>query len=210
MTTKQKKGIVVILGILAILGAIFLYMRDTRNGLFQHITPQDAFIFFYPHTILVPMTGLAETYSIDVDIQSKTYPLSGAQIEASFDPRVIKNVTLTPSLNTPRDFFPVKTQPIVLSNIVDNTRGRISYAVGISPKSPSVLGNGRLATLTFTIIGTVSRSFFTNIFFTQGTLVTSKLGKTSVLKSVLPLTIQAAFPPPPPPLNVISPKPTPK
>ena len=124
------------------------------------------------------------TQSVDIIIDTLDRPVAGAQLELSYDPAVLSNVTVkTPSTS----FF--GTNPSVLINAVDPSQGRISYAVGISASESEKMGRGNVATITFTVnrqAGVAS----TSLTFLPKSAVTTLSAPESVLSSANPLQIQ--------------------
>ena len=125
--------------------------------------------------------------SIDIVIDTNNKPVSGTQVELSYDPKVLTNVKLTPPFKSP--FF--GTNPLVLINTVDPTQGRISYAVAVSNNDSEKKGNGSIATLSFTV-NKFSGVTFSQITFLPKSAVTTFSSQTSVLNISTPLQIIVA------------------
>jgi hypothetical protein len=124
------------------------------------------------------------TQKVDIFLDSKGGPVSGAQIELSYDPKALANVTLSPPTTNP--FF--SENPVVLINSVDPTQGRISYAVGVAPNGKEKVGSGNIVTLTFTVnrfAGVAS----SQITFLPKSTVKNLSSQGSVLSASSPLQI---------------------
>lgn len=126
---------------------------------------------------------------LDIVIDTNNKPASGAQIELSYDPKVLTNMKLTPALKSP--FF--GTNPVVLINSVDPTLGRISYAVAVSNSDTEKVGKGSIATLSFTV-NKFSGATFSQITFLPKSAVTTFNSQSSVLNVSTPLQIIVSKP----------------
>lgn len=124
------------------------------------------------------------TQSVDVLIDSAEKPVAGVQLELSYDPNALTNV----SVKTPTASF-FGENPSVLISSVDPEQGRISYAVGISATEAEKAGRGTVATITFTV-NRQSGLPSTSITFLPKSAVTTLSAPSSVLSSVSPLQIQ--------------------
>ncbi len=125
--------------------------------------------------------------SIDVMLDTGEHAVAGAQIELSYDPAVVTNVSLKPSQNP---LF--GTNASVLINSVDQTQGRISYAVGIGPNDSEVSGVGSVVTLNFSV--KKAQEGVSQINFIDKSAVTTLSSQESVLSNTTPLRI--TFTPP--------------
>ena len=112
-------------------------------------------------------------YSLPVIIQTGKNLVTGVQLELSFDPKIITNVSIQQGT-----FF---SKPVILLNNIDIEAGRISYALGISPEESGKKGEDIVATLTFKT--NVSTPTATTISFLPKTLATAESIEQSVLKS---------------------------
>jgi flagellar basal body-associated protein FliL len=104
----------------------------------------------YAQTMLslsIPTKLATNSYSTNVEISSGSNKTTAVQLELSYDPKVLTNVTVAPGT-----FF---TSPVVLLKKIDTVNGRISYALGINPTQKAINGSGTVATITFsTLSGT--------------------------------------------------------
>ena len=131
----------------------------------------------YAHTSLrltppLESSTLLGTYSTDVTISSNGDKVTAAQLEFSFDPKVLTNVQIAPGAYI--------KNPVVLLKKVDQANGRISLAIGIPLGTTPPAGTGTIATITFEEVPTASGSTFLN--FLPKTAVTAEGIAQSVLK----------------------------
>jgi hypothetical protein len=91
---------------------------------------------------LTPIVAKPGTFQTDATITTGENKVTVVQLELSYDPKAISNVTITPGT-----FF---KNPTVLLNKVDPTLGRISLAMGVSMGESGASGSGQIATITFT------------------------------------------------------------
>lgn len=116
------------------------------------------------------------TFSLPLVINTGTNAVTAVQVELAYDPKVLVKVAVNPG-----SFF---NNPIVLLNDVDETTGKISYALGISPQDNGIKGEGIVATISFQAKAASPQS--TSITFLPKTLVTAEGVSQSVLKSTAP------------------------
>ncbi|MGH7246026.1 MAG: cohesin domain-containing protein [Candidatus Levyibacteriota bacterium] len=146
------------------------------------------------HTILTMsqhalQTGILQSSSsaaapsgnaVDVNIDSSDNSILGLQLELSYDPAVLGNVTLTPGT-----FFPNAS---ILYKNIDQKNGRISYVLGIQPTGKAIVGQGTVATISYTILPTATGTA-TKIDFLPKTMVTAEGYQVSMLKSAIGITL---------------------
>jgi len=111
-------------------------------------------------------------YSLPINIQTFKNKATAVQLELQYDPEILINVTVVPG-----SFF---ANPDVLLNQIDSKTGRISYAFGIGLTGQGVVGQGTVATLSFSVIAGTAKQ--TAIIFLPKTLVTAEGIRESVLK----------------------------
>ncbi len=116
--------------------------------------------------------SLPNTYSTNVSIETNGDKITAAQLELSFDPKVLTNVQITPG--------PFIQNPVILLKKVDQANGRISLALGIPLGQNGTSGTGTIATITFSEVPTATGS--TILDFLPKTAVTAKGIAQSVLK----------------------------
>ncbi len=117
--------------------------------------------------------SLPNTYSTDVTIATNGDKVTAAQLELSYDPKVLTSVDIKPGT-----FI---KNPVVLLKKVDQTNGRISLAIGIPLGQNGLTGTGTIATITFNEVSTATGS--TILDFLPKTAVTAEGIAQSVLKS---------------------------
>lgn len=132
----------------------------------------------YAHTTLrltppVNTPSLPNTYSTDVSIATDGDKVTAAQLELSYDPKVLTNVQIKPGT-----FI---QNPVVLLKKVDQVNGRVSLAIGIPLGQAALAGTGTVATITFDEIPTATGS--TILDFLPKTAVTAQGIAQSVLKT---------------------------
>ena len=128
--------------------------------------------------VLVAPEGTGSARTVNVNINSGTNKVTGVQLEFLYDPKVLTNVDIVPSI-----FF---ENPVVLLTDVNKKEGRISLALGIPPSQKGVQGAGVVAVLTF---NKASKSGETIISFLPKTVVSGEGIVQSVLKTATDLTL---------------------
>jgi hypothetical protein len=141
------------------------------------ITVQQPVSPSYAHTSLkltppVKSPTLLNTYSTNVTISSNGDKVTAAQLELSFDPKVLTNVQIVPGAYI--------KNPVVLLKKVDQTNGRISLAIGIPLGATPLSGTGTVATITFNEVPAATGS--TILDFLPKTAITAEGIAQSVLK----------------------------
>lgn len=110
----------------------------------------------------------------DVTIDTSDNDVTAVQLELGYDPNIISNVKVTPG--------PMFTNPVVLFNKDNPTTGRYTYEIGITPNSPTLKGQGVVATITFTTKpGTTGKQMQLGLL--PSSLVTARGVAQSVMKS---------------------------
>ena len=150
----------------------------TQQQVIPKLTPigNKAIISSYAHTVLrlTPPVNkpYTVTYTSNVNIETGGDKVTAAQLELSFDPKVLTNVQITPGT-----FI---QNPVVLLKKVDQSNGRISFTLGVPGNQQTPKGTGTIATITFDEIPTASGS--TIVDFLPKTQVTAAGIAQSVLK----------------------------
>ena len=144
------------------------------NPLAQQPTPMTP-----AHTILAlapnPLTvAPGQQGKVDVTIDTADNDVTAIQLELGYDPTIVSNVKVTPST--------LFQNPVVLINKDDPKSGRYTYAFGITPNSPTVKGQGVVATVTFTT-SAAANGKSTQLGLLPTTLVTARGVANSVMKS---------------------------
>lgn len=131
------------------------------------------------------------TEKIDIILDTRGNKVAGAQVELSYDPTILTNVTLNPLV--PDQLF--GSNPTVLISSVDKTQGRITYAITISGNDSEKIGKASILSISFTI-NRFSGTPATQISFLAKSAVTTLDPRNgSVLKSTTPLKIMLTSPP---------------
>lgn len=145
-----------------------------------------ATIAFSPASL--DMTGVASsTASVDLIAASNGTPISGAQVELQYDPKVITNVKVLPPdaanslFGAPANYFQLFADT--------KTPGDITYAIAIQPAGQPANGTGSIGKVTFSVVkdGATPNAA---ISFGKGTIITTKGTKGSVLNSAIPLAVR--------------------
>jgi hypothetical protein len=183
--SKKTYFLILILIIVATYLAYIAAFRKTATKLVTQAPTQTtvplykATLSLDPNPLLISPLQSVGQGSIGVVLDTVGQKASGVQIELSYDPKIISNVTITAGT-----FI---TNPAELIKNVDQVNGRISYALGIAPQSPQVEGKGTVATITFTANTQLAKT--TQIEFLPKTLVTEQGATSSILKSSTGSTI---------------------
>lgn len=186
-----KKTTILIVILALITGIlIFLAIRSDQNqapptasSLPPTPTPVQPYTTLAFNPALVDASGAAGIQSTDIILDTQGKPASGVQIELTYDPAVVTNVTVT----APKTSLFGKN-PNVLFQTINQSQGRITYAVGLGPTENEISGIGAVATLHFTVIK-ASGLTQSKITFLPKSAVTTLSSTTSVLSSTTPLTI---------------------
>ncbi|HUD09268.1 MAG TPA: cohesin domain-containing protein [Patescibacteria group bacterium] len=95
-----------------------------------------------------PVSTTLNNYSTDVLISTGDNKTTAVQLEISYDPKILTNVSITPGT--------FLTNPVVLLKKIDAVNGTISYALGINPSQKPTNGSGTVATVTFSAVATAA------------------------------------------------------
>ncbi len=125
-------------------------------------------------------------YTVAVVVDS-TNKVNAVQIELSYDPQKINNITVTPGT-----FF---QQPNTLLKTIDTSNGRLSYALTEQIDLPGHSGHGTVALISFNLVPSVKPTA-TSLKLLPKSAVTADKILESVLRNTTDITI---------PLPVISP-----
>lgn len=194
MNLPRKTTILIV--VLAIVTALLIFLAVTNETTQQILItdePQQAIpseTVIEPYATLnfsTPVLNVANsptaTQSVDIILDTVGKGVFGAQIELQYDPSLLLNMSVNP---TPFSIF--NTGATILINEVNQTQGRISYAVVLNPNEQEINGKGPIATLTFTPnrANAIPR---TEISFLPKSAVTTIAGSGSILKTTTPLSI---------------------
>lgn len=200
-----KKTTILIL-ILAVVTALLVFIavigdRGTKPSTQQpplvKTTPTvapTARLYFVPEELILS-APLEQSVDVTIDTQGK--PISGAQIELSYDPTLLSDVAILPATDDASVFGPNST---VLFNSVDEELGRISLAIAVGLGEDEKIGIGKVATITFTTVPPDPNfpEQTTELSFLPKTAVTTLTSRNTILKEALSLPITIISAPPPP------------
>jgi len=193
----KKTTILIIILFVFTVGLIYIAVQTEKNSPpvipSEEITEQEAqdiIPTINPQSVLSfePVTldttqNIQSTYSATIVLDTNGQEISGAQIELSYDPAILRNVSIFPAENNI-----LGTNPSVILNKVDQELGRISLEILIAGlDSEEISGNGNIATLNFSLNSITAQS--TEISFINKTTIRSIKSTNSLLQSASPLTI---------------------
>lgn len=186
--SRKTLGLIIVLLILTII-LVFVALSTKQQQ--SQTSPNNSTPSTTPtpvagHTILSmspnPVTALRGAPStVNIMIDTKGDSIRAVQLEVAYDPKALTNVTIKPG-----DFFPdAQTLPV---GGVNQTTGRITFAVTPANLRDSKSGTGTVDTLTFYPAAGATTS--TPITLLDKSLVTSPgLGAQTVLRSVSGTTV---------------------
>ncbi len=135
-------------------------------------------------TPLLDVSKSTPAQKVDIILDTNGQSVAGAQVELTYDPTALTNVTLTPLV--PGQLF--GQNPIVLINTIDKTQGRISYALSIALGDTEKVGKASIGQLSFTA-NKFSGVTSTKVTFLPKSAVTTQKTKFSVLDTTTPMQI---------------------
>jgi len=173
-------GIVLLMGIAIIAFLSYVSPLEKTTALpFQKVTPEASFSF--ENDTVFPASRSAVTSSI---IISSNAPVKSAQIDLSYNPAVIHNLTISPSEN---NFFGDKNSYQITLLEVREDLGRATLAIEILPNVSEKVGEGAVATLSFQAIPFILDQ--TEIEFLNKSTIMTKASRESILKTTGPLKV---------------------
>lgn len=175
----SNRTLILIIALIAItVGLLWMALKNSpvpppaqTQPTITQILPQTTLLFGDLST--VPSTTSAKTYSLPIKILTGNNKVTGVQLELSYDPKVLMNVSVNAG-----SFL---ANPFVLLNRVDEKNGRVSYAIGISPQDFGKTGSGIVAIINFEAQKPTLQS--TAIVLLPKSLVTAESTDRSVLKA---------------------------
>lgn len=186
MSTKT----IILIIVLSIIAGVAVFIavspkNETPKGAPQtsmsELTPTPNVSFTTLSLLPNPLTISTPSASVDVSIDTQTNKVTAVQLEISYDPKALTNVDIAPA-----SFF---DNSLVLVKKIDKEKGRITFALAISPTQTAKMGTGNVATITFT--SNLVKGTQTEIKVLPETLVTAEGIVPSVLKSSSGTTIVA-------------------
>lgn len=127
-----------------------------------------------------PYTISSSSGSLNATIATGENMVTAVQLEITYDPKVLSDVTIVPGT-----FF---ENPLQLLKHIDSAKGKITYAFGAAPTAKAQKGSGTMAIITFTT--NLAPGEKTDLIFSPKTLVTAEGVRSSVLKETLGTTIE--------------------
>ena len=165
-------GLVILTGVLL---AISLYSKGSSP--IPSIIKNDEENNFAKTSLVVSedvrQSSISGVYELDVNIDSDSNEVTGAQLEFSYDPKILGKVDIKPG-----SFL---SNPVVILKKIDATSGRITYMLGNQLGNPGVKGQGTVAVISFSKTGDNE----TFIDFLPQTIVTAQGTDQSVLKETV-------------------------
>lgn len=172
----KRYSVILILGGGLLLIALLIMTGTFRQKTFPTLS------FFYPaptpqsvnsapiiKTAVLTLKQISPT-QMEVRIDTQNKPITGVQVELTYDARVLTQFTLTPG--------PFLPNPIILKN--KSYSGTLFYAAVLSPSSVPVTGTGVIGLITFTVNPGITNQ--TPVHFTPRTAVVTEGIIDSVLK----------------------------
>ncbi len=182
----MSKRTLILIAFLTVLTAFFLYLALTQNQQKQPPAQQTTSaptkkpIPAYTTLQVTPekLSLSSNSGSLDIMINTgtgnKTNAVTAVQLELQYDPKMITGVTIVPGT------FISNATPLV--NTIDQTTGRITYALAISPSGTGVTGKGRVVSLRFQSL--IPNGSSTTVSLLPSTLVTAQgIGDSVLLKA---------------------------
>ena len=103
------------------------------------IVPAHSVLSMNPNPLTLAAGGQGK---VDVNIDTSDNKVTAVQLELGYDPNIITNVKVLPG--------PMFKNPVILFNKDNPTTGRYTYEIAITPNSPTLSGQGVVASVTFT------------------------------------------------------------
>lgn len=162
--------ILIIVLILSVVGLLFLSLKPQPPK--EEVT---APVSVAQTTLALTTPRASESAFVsDVVINTRGNKATAVQLELSYNPEALTNVEIVPGT-----FFATAEE---LIKKIDTENGRISYALGVGLGQKGVMGQGVIATLSFSKLQTVG---ITSIDFAPKSLVSAEGIAISVLKETL-------------------------
>jgi len=138
---KQKnKQVIFLIGgslLVVLVTGIILQQKNTQRGNIPTTIPM---LSETPKTATLQLEQQGNN-TIHVVVNAGTRNITGVQLVLSYDPRILSDVRIKRGT-----YF---VNPFELLNIIDKTKGTITYTIGISPKGTSQGGKGIVAQITY-------------------------------------------------------------
>lgn len=185
----------ILIGILVTLAVVLLGIAIRLTGTPENRIPgtveqtptptvaKTSLIMFSPATLTVP--SASRSGNVEVMVDTSGSPITGAQVEITYDPAIITNV----EVESPDPSNSLFGAPGTYTNLFTDTTtpGKITFARAIALNGQEINGTGSIGKISFTIAPTATGS--TEMTFGPDTVVTSTSTTESVLNSTTPLRI---------------------
>lgn len=175
---------VVLLGIAISIGR----KSATRQVVTLSPTPQmvekTAEIYFSPSSLDLSVGSSSAT--VDIIANTGKSPVTGVQVDISYNPSLISNVRVLPPDDNLSLFGPASSYTTLFTDT--KTPGKVSFALGINPTDSPKTGKGSVGKISFSVVKGATPT--AELSFGEGTIVTSKETQESILDSTFPLTIK--------------------
>lgn len=117
------------------------------------------------------------TYEVNININTDKNEVTGAQLELTFDPKILTKVDIRAG-----NFL---NDPTILIKDIDTKNGRLTFALGNRPGEKAVKGSGTIAILSFSKASLAE----TSVNFLPHTTVSAPGHNQSVLKKTVSAVI---------------------
>ncbi len=185
----------ILIGILVTLAVVLLGVAIRLSGTPQNLIPgattqtptptvaKTASIVFSPEVL--SLTPASTSGTVDIIVDTGNSPITGAQVEITYDPTVITNV----EIEDPDASNSLLGTPGTYTNLFTDitTPGKIVFARAIGLSGQEVNGTGSIGKISFTLAPTATGS--TQMTFGSETAVTTTATTESILNTTTPLTI---------------------
>ncbi len=185
----------VLIGILVTLAVVLLGIAIKLSGTPQNLIPgtttqtptptvaKTASVTFSPSTL--SLNPASNSGTVDIIVDTGNSPITGAQIEITYDPEVITNV----EVQDPEASNSLLGTPGSYTNLFTDvtTPGKIVFARAISLSGQEANGTGSVGKISFT--ATPGTNPTTQLTFGPETAVTTLTTTESILNTTTPLTI---------------------
>ncbi|HVT63083.1 MAG TPA: cohesin domain-containing protein, partial [Legionellaceae bacterium] len=177
---------------LLIITGIFVYIAVSQNSIkttpkqpsqrpVPTQKPSQAFTTLAFSPSVVTLSSNSGSVAILIDTHGEKNKITAVQLELSYDPTRIANITAKPGTFLDNPFA-------LISPSDPKKTGRVTYALAISPSAKGKSGSGVVATLSFQKLFSTGN---TVIHVLPSSLVTSEGIAQSVLKNTIDVTITA-------------------
>ncbi len=206
----KKTTILIVILLLFTVGLVYIAIRTenqsppditeapaSEEDIIPTINPQTD-ISFSPSSIDTS-TATTAAHIVDVMVDTNGQNISGVELQLSYDPTVLANVSIAPTEN---NLF--GENPGVLVNSVEPDLGRITFIIALgSLDAEEVSGAGTIATLRFNTLYSALNS--TEITVLPKTTVRTLQSTNSLLRAAQPLTIMLPTASSPAPITTTEP-----